>query len=148
MASRSSPALCPTILNLDVSALDVARRALAQTFPKGRDERCEWLGRRRVKKANDRRRRWLSMGKRRPGCRAANNLHEITPSHCPPRSKTTLFGFQLPLSKQKIAISETGPNGAQQKSRAEHVSDGSDSVEKVPNTRAAKISLTWTDIYI
>ena len=38
----------------------------------------------------------------------ANNLHEITPSHCRPRSRTTLFGIQLPSSKQKIASSETG----------------------------------------
>src|SRR5215470_14324985 len=42
--------------------------------------------------------------------RAANNLHEITPSHCRPRSKTTLFGIQLPSSKQKIASTETGLN--------------------------------------
>src|SRR5215470_8947999 len=42
--------------------------------------------------------------------RAANNLHEITPSHCCPRSKTTPFGIQLPSSKQKIGSSETGLN--------------------------------------
>ena len=63
-----------------------------------------------------------------PGrCRATNNLHEITPSHCRPRSKTSLFGTQLPSSKQKIPSSETGLDAqcALQKSRAAHVSDGS-----------------------
>jgi len=60
-------------------------------------------------------------------CRAANNLHEITPSHCRPRSKATLFGIPFPSSKQKIASNETGLNAqcALQKSRAAHVSDGS-----------------------
>jgi hypothetical protein len=43
-------------------------------------------------------------------CGAANNLHEITPSHCRLRSKTKLSGIQLPSSKQKIASSETGLN--------------------------------------
>jgi hypothetical protein len=64
---------------------------------------------------------------RPPGRGAANNLHEITPSHCRPRSKTTLFGIQLPSSEQKIASSETGLKAqcALQKSRAAHVSDGS-----------------------
>src|SRR5262245_15169341 len=49
-------------------------------------------------------------GERPRCCRAANNLHEITPSHCRPCSKATLFGIQLPSSKQKIASSETGLN--------------------------------------
>src|SRR5215470_11639946 len=58
---------------------------------------------------------------------AANNLHEITPSHCRLRSKTTLFGIQLRSSKQKIASSETGLNAqcALQNSRPAYVSDGS-----------------------
>src|SRR5262245_16484750 len=60
-------------------------------------------------------------------CYAANNLHEITPSHCRSPSKTTLFGIQLPSSKQKIASNETGLNAqcALQKSRTAHVSEGS-----------------------
>src|SRR5262249_36462631 len=61
-------------------------------------------------------------------CRTANNLHEITSLHYHPRSKTMLFGIQLPSSKQKIATSETGLNAqcALQTSRAAHASDGSD----------------------
>src|SRR5262249_50080431 len=76
--------------------------------------------------------RLLRLRRKRPRSRrAANNLHEITPSHCRPRSKTTLFGIQLPSSKQKIASSETGLNAqcALRKSRAADVSDGSRSEE-------------------
>src|SRR5215471_6446567 len=75
---------------------------------------------------------------------AANNLHEITPSHCRLRSKTTLFGIQLPSSKQKIASSETGLNAqcAMRKSGAAHVSDGS--FASLPRAQDVRSSLFRT----
>src|SRR5262249_9495789 len=45
-----------------------------------------------------------------PRRRTAEKGDEIAPPHCRTCSKATLFGIQLPSSKQKIASSETGLN--------------------------------------